>query len=98
MGIVPAVTEVEKPLLALTPAVPWRVHPGLLVASGELDLAVQTGGQIWDFAAPSLILTEAGGSFSGLGGDVRPGVGASVYARSEKLRLASLEVLGSRVA
>jgi histidinol-phosphatase len=94
LGIVPRATEVEEPLLAVTPVIPWRQHPGLLVASGELDLAVQTGGQIWDFAATSLILTEAGGSFSGLSGDLRPGPGASVYARSEKLRLATLELLG----
>lgn len=95
LGIVPRVTAVEEPLLALTTPVPWAQHPGLLVAGGELDLAVQTGGSIWDFAATSLILTEAGGSFSGLNGDTRPGSGAGVYARSEKLRLATLEVLGA---
>jgi histidinol-phosphatase len=93
LGIVPAVNALSGPLLAMTPALPWRQHPGLLVACGELDLAVQTGGQIWDFAATSLILTEAGGSFSGVNGEVRPGPGASIYARSEGLRLAALEVL-----
>jgi histidinol-phosphatase len=94
LGIVPAVTDLQAPLLALTPAVPWRLHPGLLVARGELDLAVQTGGQIWDFAATSLIVTEAGGSYSGLAGNTRPGRGASVYARSGKLRLDALELVG----
>lgn len=93
LGVVPRATVVEEPLLAVTPPVPWRQHPGLLVACGELDLAVQTAGKIWDFAATSLILTEAGGSFSGLSGDTRPGEGAAVYARSEKLRLAALELM-----
>jgi histidinol-phosphatase len=93
LGIVPAVTDAEAPLLAVTPAVPWPLHPGLLVARGELDVAVQTGGQVWDFAATSLIVTEAGGSYSGLDGRLRPGRGASVYARSDKLRLAALDVL-----
>ena len=85
--------ELVAPLTALTPARPWTIHPALLVARGELDLAVQTGGEIWDFAATSLIVTEAGGAFSGLGGSRRPGAGASVYARDEALRLATLELL-----
>ena len=93
LGVVPVTGEPPAALLALTPARPWRLHPGLLVARGELDLAVQTGGQIWDFAATSLILTEAGGSYSGLSGDPRPGRGASVYARSDKLRLEALSLL-----
>ena len=93
LGIVPVSSAMQAPLLAVVPEVPWRLHPGLLVARGELDLAVQTGGQIWDFAATSLIVTEAGGSFSGLSGDLRPGRGASVYARSDKLRLDALTVL-----
>jgi histidinol-phosphatase len=81
------------PIRTFTPTLPWPIHPGLMVARGELDLALQTGGQIWDFAATSLILTEAGGSFSGLNGRLRPGPGASLYARSSALRLAALEVL-----
>jgi histidinol-phosphatase len=93
LGIVPAPTAAQESLLAITPQLPWRLHPGLLVARGELDLAVQTGGQVWDFAATSLIVTEAGGSYSGLNGDLRPGRGASVYARSEKLRLETLELM-----
>jgi histidinol-phosphatase len=81
------------PLAALTPALPWRVHPALLVARGDLDIALQTGGQIWDFAATSLIVTEAGGTFSDLSGRRRPGAGASLYARSDTLRRATLGVL-----
>ncbi len=89
--------ELVAPLTALTPALPWRVHPGLLVARGDLDVALQTGGQIWDFAATSLIVTEAGGSFSGLSGRRAPGAGASVYARTEPLRQATLDVLAEAV-
>ncbi|MEU4236727.1 inositol monophosphatase [Actinoplanes sp. NPDC026619] len=81
------------PIEEVTPALPWPIHPGLLVARGDLDLAIQTGGQIWDFAATSLILTEAGGSFSGLSGRTRPGPGASLYTRSDALRVATLDVL-----
>ena len=40
------------------------------VASAEIDAAVLTLGSIWDFAAPSLILAEAGGVFrDAWGGD-----------------------------
>ena len=81
------------PLRKVTSPLPWAIHPGLLVARGEIDLAIQTGGQIWDFAATSLIVTEAGGSFSGLSGRTRPGPGASLYARSAALREAALESL-----
>jgi histidinol-phosphatase len=94
-GIVPEdwAPELVAPLVAVAPARPWRIHPALLVARGELDVAVQTGGQIWDFAATSLIVTEAGGSYSGLSGDTRPGPGASVYAGDENLRLEAISVL-----
>jgi histidinol-phosphatase len=54
---------------------------------------VQTDGQIWDFAATSLIVTEAGGAYSGVDGALRPGPGASVYARDDAIRLAALKVL-----
>lgn len=95
LGVVPENwgQELVAPLKALTPARPWGVHPALLVARGELDLAVQTGGQIWDFAATSLIVTEAGGRYSGIDGRTRPGPGASVYARDESLRRAALDVM-----
>ena len=95
LGVVPEDWggDLVAPLTALTPARPWAVHPALLVARGELDLAVQTGGQIWDFAATSLIVTEAGGAYSSVGGSPRPGPGASVYARDDALRLAALRLL-----
>ena len=100
LGVVPEDwgRELVAPLTALTPALPWAIHPALLVARGELDLVVQTGGQIWDFAATSLIVTEAGGAYSGVSGSPRPGPGASVYARDDALRLAALELLAGVTA
>lgn len=85
--------ELVAAVAELTPPVPWPVHPALMVARGELDVGLQTGGQIWDFAATSLIVTEAGGSFSGVDGSPKPGPGASIYARSDALRRAALAVV-----
>ncbi len=101
-GVVPEAwgQDLVAPIKAVTPAVPWPIHPALMISRGDLDVAVQTGGQIWDFAATSLIVTEAGGSFSSVTGRREPGPGASVYARSDTLRLATLDVIdsGQRVA
>jgi histidinol-phosphatase len=80
----PAVAEVGG-LLAAIPGRPWRQHPPLLVARGELDVAVQSSGHIWDFAATSLIVTEAGGYYRTRAGDTRPGRGLSVFARTPEL-------------
>jgi histidinol-phosphatase len=97
LGVVPEDWghDLVAPLVAVVPPRPWTIHPALMVARGDLDLAVQTGGQIWDFAATSLIVTEAGGSYSGLSGDPRPGAGASVYARDEPLRIAALDLMSA---
>ncbi|WP_432417570.1 inositol monophosphatase family protein [Actinoplanes solisilvae] len=90
--------ELVAPLKELTPALPWPIHPALMIARGDLDLAVQTGGQLWDFATTSLIVEESGGSYSGLDGRRTPGPGASVYARSDALREAALTVIGDSAA
>jgi histidinol-phosphatase len=97
LGVVPEDwgQEIVAPLRALTQSRPWTIHPALLVARGDLDLAVQTGGQIWDFAPTSLIVTEAGGRYSGLDGRRAPGAGASIFGRSEALRAAALAVIGA---
>ncbi|GAB2576346.1 histidinol-phosphatase [Paractinoplanes abujensis] len=95
LGVVPEDwgRELVAPLKEVTPALPWPIHPALMIARGDLDLAVQTGGQIWDFASTSLIVREAGGGYSGVNGRLEPGPGASVYARSDALRLAALEIV-----
>jgi histidinol-phosphatase len=92
-NVVPKAPGVVAALLAVTPARPWTLHPPLLVARGELDLAVQTSGQVWDFAATSLIVAEAGGAYAGLDGRTRPGAGPSVFARDARLRDAALALL-----
>jgi histidinol-phosphatase len=45
----------------------------VLVAEGALDAAVDAHLDLWDYAAPALIVTEAGGRAGALaGGDLRP--------------------------
>ncbi|WP_422769411.1 inositol monophosphatase family protein [Plantactinospora sp. WMMC1484] len=91
--VYPAEEEMIAPLRAVTTSLPWRTHAALLVARGELDIAVQTRGQVWDFAATSLIVTEAGGRYTGLDGRTRPGPGPALFARTPALHDAALRVL-----
>ncbi|MCX4388392.1 inositol monophosphatase family protein [Micromonospora peucetia] len=85
--------EFVAPLGAVTLAVPWSTHAALLVARGQLDLVVQTRGQVWDYAATSLIVEEAGGCFGGLDGQVRPTPGPALFARSAALHASALRIL-----
>lgn len=62
---------------------------------GDFDLAVQTRGQLWDFAATSLIVREAGGCYSGLEGSLRPKPGAAVFSRSDTLHAGALTLLNT---
>ena len=41
------------------------------MAAGEADVALSGGGYAWDYAAPKLIVEEAGGRFSDLAGQSR---------------------------
>jgi histidinol-phosphatase len=94
-GLFRAEREMIAPLSAVTTTTPWRTHAALLVACGQLDLAVQTRGQVWDYAATSLIVEEAGGRFSGLDGQARPTPGPALFARSDALHTAALQVLNT---
>jgi histidinol-phosphatase len=94
-NVVPKAPEVVAPLLAITPARPWSLHPPLQVARGDLDVAVQTSGMVWDFAATSLIVVEAGGVYRGLDGARRLRPGPSVFARSGALAEAVVAVAGA---
>ncbi|WP_229076464.1 inositol monophosphatase family protein [Actinoplanes sp. DH11] len=95
LGVVPDWGRAPAaPLIAAADERPWPLHPPLMVARGDLDLAAQTSGQIWDFAATSLIVAEAGGCYARFDGDGRPGPGASIFARSPELRDAALKVVG----
>ncbi|MBB2943988.1 histidinol-phosphatase [Actinoplanes lutulentus] len=94
LGVVPDWgREPAAALIARADERPWPLHPPLLVARGDLDLAAQTSGQIWDFAATSLIVAEAGGVYAGFDGNERPGPGASIFARSRELRDEALKVV-----
>ncbi|MGC4814829.1 inositol monophosphatase family protein [Micromonospora sp. DT228] len=93
--LLPAEREMIAPLDAMTSTVPWSAHAALLVASGQLDLAIQTRGQVWDYAATSLIVEEAGGRYSGLDGQTQPTPGPALFARSSLLHTAALDVLGA---
>ncbi|GAA2173502.1 hypothetical protein GCM10009784_08050 [Arthrobacter parietis] len=54
----------------------------MLVARGAVDLAVSMGGKDWDYAAPSLIVREAGGKFSDLDGNQAQVSGSAVSSNS----------------
>lgn len=92
--VFPAEWTMLAPLTATARKAPWPTHAALLVAEGRLDLAVQTRGQVWDFAATSLIVREAGGRYSGLDGRTSPGAGPSLFSRSALLHTATLKLLG----
>jgi histidinol-phosphatase len=89
----PAEWTMLAPLTAVAHKEPWPTHAALLVADGRLDVAVQTRGQIWDFAATSLIVREAGGRYSGLSGRTAPGAGPSLFTGSDLLHTATLHLL-----
>ncbi|BCY12420.1 inositol monophosphatase family protein [Actinoplanes sp. L3-i22] len=95
LGVVPIDwgREVAASLIAVADERPWPVHPPLLVAQGDLDVAVQTGGEIWDFAASSVIIPEAGGVFRGLAGQTGPDRGPFVFASSPELLDEALGIL-----
>ena len=50
----------------------------MLVAEGAADLAVEPEVELWDLAAPQVIVEEAGGRFTDLGGAPTPAGGSSV--------------------
>jgi histidinol-phosphatase len=102
LGVIPtndqlsrAEREMVAPLTAVTVTAPWSTHAALLVACGQLDLAVQARGQVWDYAATSLIVSEAGGRFSGLDGQARPVPGPALFARSSALHAEALRFLNA---
>jgi histidinol-phosphatase len=87
--------EMISPLSAVTRSTPWSIHAALLVARGQIDLAIQVRGQVWDYAATSLIVEEAGGCFSGLDGRSRPTPGPALFARSAALHADALQILNT---
>ena len=92
-NLYPSDLAVSAPLTAVAAAVEWDVHAALLVANGSLDLALQTRGQLWDFAATALIVTEAGGCYGGVDGIRGPREGVSLFAADRALWTAAHDVL-----
>jgi histidinol-phosphatase len=50
----------------------------MLVAEGAADIAVEPEVELWDLAAPQVIVEEAGGRFTDLGGTPTPAGGSVV--------------------
>ena len=64
-----------------------------LVAEGAVDIAAEPEVSLWDLAAPSLIVTEAGGTFTDLDGNPGPHGGSGVASNGllHKHALAALQ-------
>jgi len=92
-NLYPSDLAVSAPLSAVAAAVEWDVHAALMVADGSLDLALQTRGELWDFAATALIVTEAGGCYGGVDGIRGPRPGVSLFAADRTLWTAAHDVL-----
>lgn len=73
----------RESLIGLTDEV-WRLRGYgdfwnyCLVAEGAVDIAAEPEVSLWDLAAPSLLVTEAGGTFTNLTGHRGPGGGSAV--------------------
>jgi len=92
-----AALGLRERFLALTERV-WRTRAygdfwsHLLVAEGAVDLAAEPEVSLWDLAAPAVIVTEAGGRFTGLNGRDGPHQG-SALASNGLLHEAALTAL-----
>ncbi|MDQ3504287.1 MAG: histidinol phosphatase [Actinomycetota bacterium] len=64
----------------------------MLVAQGAVDIACEPEVSLWDLAAPSMIVTEAGGRFTDLSGSAGP-TGGSAVATNGALHDGVLELL-----
>lgn len=65
-----------------------------LVAEGVVDIAAEPEVSLWDLAAPCLLVTEAGGTFTSLGGQDGPH-GGSAVASNGALHEQVLGILGA---
>lgn len=76
--------------------VPPDAHPALLVAEGRIDACVQPGGGPWDLAATSLIVEEAGGTVSDLGGRLDIWGGGPLLYTNGAVHAAALDLFDHR--
>jgi len=65
----------------------------MLVAEGAIEIALDPVASLWDLAAPQLIVEEAGGRFSDLGG-VRTADGGDAIATNGPVHEAALALVG----
>lgn len=59
-------------------------HHALRVAEGEVDVSVWFFGEVWDLAAPSVIVEEAGGKFSDRHGRRRLDTTSAVFSNGTR--------------
>jgi histidinol-phosphatase len=65
----------------------------MLVAEGAVEIGLDPIVSLWDLAAPQVIVEEAGGRFSDLGGVSTPD-GGDAIATNGLLHEAALEIIG----
>jgi histidinol-phosphatase len=65
----------------------------MLVAEGAVDVAVEPTVSLWDLAAPQVIVEEAGGRFTDLGGVATP-AGGDALSTNGLLHEAALAIIG----
>ena len=65
----------------------------MLVAEGAVEISCEPVVELWDLAAPQLIVEEAGGRFTDLSGEARAGGGSGVGTNG-LLHEAVLEIVG----
>jgi histidinol-phosphatase len=65
----------------------------MLVAEGAMEIALDPVASLWDFAAPQLIVEEAGGRFTDLGA-VRTAGGGDAIASNGLVHDAALAIIG----
>ena len=64
------------------------------MAAGEVDLALNAAGFIWDYAPMKLIVTEAGGRFTKLDGRTEPGGGDALVTNGALHQQALAVIVG----
>jgi len=65
----------------------------MLVAEGAAEIASDPVVSLWDLAAPQVIVEEAGGRFTDLGGEPRPD-GGDAIATNGFVHEAALAIVG----
>ena len=65
----------------------------MLLAEGAVDITCEPAVELWDLAAPKVIVEQAGGRFTDLGG-VRTAAGGDAIATNGALHEAALAIIG----